>query len=156
MWVRLIGSLCLLGGCGWWAAGRTAADRAEVARIQAAAELLTYVGREIAAYCLPLDEIAAALPPEVRRMCAVEDNSLHPAMEAMAARISDAEAAETLRRVAAHLGRGGCDEQVTLCRDAAQTLAACAARLSAQFERRRRERRTLCVTGCFMIVILLW
>lgn len=156
MWMRLIGSALLLGGCGVWAAGRTAAERAETARIRAAAELFTYIGREIEAYCLPLDEIAAAVPPDLRRACALEGNSLNLALEALGAQTSDPEAAEVLRRAAAHLGLGGREEQITLCRDAARVLSACSDRLAAQYARESRARRTLCITGCLMMIILLW
>lgn len=156
MWVRLIGSTLLLGGCGLWAAGRTAAGREEVARIRGAADLFAAIGREIEAYCLPLDEIAAALPSDLRRVCAIDGNSVNHALEYLGGQTSDSEAAEILHRAATHLGQGGREDQITLCRDAARTLGACAERLTARYAQERRARRTLCVTGCLMMIILLW
>ena len=140
----------------WYRAGRTAAERAEVARIRGAADLFATIGREIEAYCLPLDEIAATLPPTLSIACPITQGNMTEALLAAAAQMRDASAAAVLSRTAARLGRGGREDQVNLCRSAAQNLGKTRDLLTEQAERDHRGRRTLCLTACLLVIILLW
>ena len=156
MWPRLIGSGLLLLCGGLWTRGKTAAARAELARVAALCELFAYIGTQVEAYCLPLDEIVAGAAPDLRRACGLEEAPLLPTLTALGDTLRDTEAAETLSRAAARLGRGDPEDQVRLCRGVAQTLEKCRDRLSAAAARDGRARGTLCLTACLFVIILLW
>ena len=147
----------LLLGCGLlWVMGKGEADRRELARLSSLCELLTYTAEQIAAFGLPLDEIAATLPPTLSIACPITQGNMTEALLAAAAQMRDASAAAVLSRTAARLGRGGREDQVNLCRSAAQNLGKTRDRLTEQAERDHRGRRTLCLTACLLVIILLW
>ena len=156
MWERLIGAVLLLACGGSWTRARTAEQRAEAARVAAFCDLLHIVGEQVAVYCMPLDEIAAALPPDLAQAVGLHSEGLIPTFRAAADGLRDSSAAEALARVAARLGQGEQEDQVSLCRTAACSLEACRDRLNACAARERRARGTLCLTACMLVIILLW
>ena len=156
MWLRLMGGLLLLGCGRLWVGERERADRRQIARLTDCCDLLTYIAEQIAALGLPLDEIAATLPPTLSAACPISDGDMAGALLSAAGQLRDGEAATVLSRTAARLGRGGREDQVSLCRTAAQTLGECRDRLAKQADRDRRGRATLCLTACLLVIILLW
>ena len=156
MWARLIGAVMLLACCGAWIHARTAAQRAEAARVAALCDLLLFVGEQVAVYCMPLDEIAAALPPDLAQAVGLRPEGLIPTLRAAADGIGDSSAAEALARVAARLGQGDQEDQVSLCRTAVASLEASRDRLHACAARESRARGALCLTACLLVIILLW
>lgn len=156
MWYRLIGGGLLLLCAGVWARDRTSAQRADVMRISALCDLLVHVGEQVATYCMPLDEIAATLPTDLAQACDLCAEGLIPTLAAASERIADGEAAAALARAAAQLGHGEQEDQVALCRATSATLGTCRDRLLARLARDRRARGTLCLTGCLLVIILLW
>ena len=156
MWYRLIGGGLLLLCGGLWARGMTAAQRTEAARVSALCDLLAHVGEQVAAYCMPLDEIAASLPPDLASACEADAEGVIPTLTRGAAQITDQEAVAVLTRTAARLGHGEQEDQIALCRAAVSALGTCRDRLLARLEHDRRARSTLCLTGCLLVIILLW
>ena len=147
----------LLVGCGWLLTmGKRTADRREIARLTDLCDLLTYIAEQIAAYGLPLDEIASTLPPTLSAVCRSRQDDIPAALLEAAGQIRDSTVADVLSRTAARLGRGGREDQVVLCRAAAQDLERTRDRLAEQADRDHRGRCTLCLTTCLLAVILLW
>lgn len=156
MWYRLIGGGLLLLCAGAWARERSAVQRTEAARVSALCDLLLYVGEQVAAYCMPLDEIAQNMPPDLAQRCGLHPEGIVRTVAESADQITDREAAAVLSRTAERLGRGEAEDQIALCRTAVTTLEACRDRLTVCAERDRRTRATLCMTGCLLVIILLW
>ncbi len=148
------GALVLLCGL-LWTRGRDRSAQEEIERVAAFGELFAGMGEQIDALCLPLGDILAAMPPDLLAACDLPP-TCSPERLLAAKRMRDHAAAEVLHRTLRELGRGSREDQVRLCRSAAEALRGHAKRLCEREVRDARARRTLTVCFCLGMVILLW
>ena len=155
MLLKWVGGGLLLCCGGIWVRMQNRTECEELARIAAFGELLQHIGEQIDAFCLPLDEILTRTSPTLLRACGIREEGLLSAL-VQAGHSVRGPAAEVLDRVAARLGQGTREDQIRLCRSAAQSLMECRDRLSDHISRNGRVRRTLWLTMSLCGIILLW
>ena len=151
-----IGGVVLLLGCGgMWAGMKNRDERSDLTRVAAFGEMLVLIGGRIEDLCLPLDEILASLPSSLLSACDMASGDMACLYTSMG-RVCDREASDILGQVTAQLGRGTREDQVRLCRSAAERLQRCHERMAAAWTKNARARVTLTVSAILGGIILLW